>query len=41
VAIDAWQERERTGALEALIDDAFDVLARGLRLPGSVSTRAV
>jgi AcrR family transcriptional regulator len=41
VAIDAWQERERMGALEALIDDAFDVLAHGLRLPHTVGTRAV
>jgi AcrR family transcriptional regulator len=41
VAIDAWQERARVGALETLIDDAFDVLAHGLRLPHTVGTRAV
>jgi hypothetical protein len=41
VAIDAWQERDRVGALEALIDDAFDVLAHGLRLPHRVGTHAV
>jgi AcrR family transcriptional regulator len=41
VAIDAWQERGRVGALETLIDDAFDVLAHGLRLPHGVSARAV
>jgi AcrR family transcriptional regulator len=41
VAIDVWQERERVGALEALIDDAFDVLAHGLRLPHGVGTRVV
>ncbi len=40
VAIDVWQERERAGALEALIDDAFDVLAHGLQLPYSVASRA-
>jgi AcrR family transcriptional regulator len=41
VAIDAWQERGRIGALETLIDDAFDVLAHGLRLPHRVSSEAV
>jgi AcrR family transcriptional regulator len=41
VAIDAWQERELVGALEALIDDAFDVLAHGLRLPHTVGAHAV
>jgi AcrR family transcriptional regulator len=41
VAIDVWQERGRAGALETLIDDAFDVLAHGLRLPHSVGSRAV
>ncbi|HET6664862.1 MAG TPA: TetR family transcriptional regulator [Acidimicrobiales bacterium] len=41
VAIDAWQERERVGALEALIDGAFDVLAHGLRLPHTAASRAV
>jgi AcrR family transcriptional regulator len=41
VAIDAWQERARVGALEALIDDAFDVLAHGLRLSHGVGARAV
>jgi AcrR family transcriptional regulator len=41
VAIDAWQERGRVGALETLIDDAFGVLAHGLRLPHRVGTPAV
>ena len=41
VAIDVWQERGRTGALETLIDDAFDVLAQGLQVPHSVASRAV
>jgi AcrR family transcriptional regulator len=41
VAIDVWQERGRAGALETLIDDAFDVLAHGLRLPHTVATPAV
>ena len=41
VAIDVWQERGRAGALETLIDDAFDVLAHGLRLPHPVGSRAV
>jgi hypothetical protein len=41
VAIDVWQERGRAGALETLIDDAFDVLAHGLRLPHTVGSRAV
>jgi AcrR family transcriptional regulator len=41
VAIDVWQERARVGALEGLIDDAFDVLAQGLRLPHAVSSHAV
>jgi AcrR family transcriptional regulator len=41
VAIDVWQERGRAGALEMLIDDAFDVLAHGLRLPHTVGSRAV
>jgi AcrR family transcriptional regulator len=41
VAIDVWQERGRAGALETLIDDAFDVLAHGLQLPHSVASRAV
>ena len=40
VAIDVWQERGRAGALETLIDGAFDVLAHGLRCP-SVASRAV
>jgi AcrR family transcriptional regulator len=40
VAIDVWQERERAGALETLIDDAFDVLAQGLQVPHSVASRA-
>lgn len=41
VAIDVWQERGRAGALETLIDDAFDVLAHGLRLPHTIVSRAV
>ena len=41
VAIDVWQERGRAGALETLIDDAFDVLAHGLRLPHTIASRAV
>jgi AcrR family transcriptional regulator len=41
VAIDVWQERGRAGALEALIDDAFDVLAHGLRLPHTIGSSAV
>jgi AcrR family transcriptional regulator len=41
VAIDAWQERGRGGALETLIDDAFAVLAHGLRLPRRVTSQAV
>ena len=41
VAIDVWQERGRAGALETLIDDAFDVLAHGLRLPHTAGSRAV
>jgi AcrR family transcriptional regulator len=40
VAIDVWQERGRSGALETLIDDAFDVLAHGLQVPSSVASRA-
>ena len=32
-AIDVWQERGRAGALETLIDGAFDVLAHGLGSP--------
>jgi AcrR family transcriptional regulator len=41
VAIDVWQERGRAGALETLIDDAFYVLAHGLRLPHTVGSPAV
>ncbi|HET6833115.1 MAG TPA: TetR family transcriptional regulator [Acidimicrobiales bacterium] len=41
VAIDVWQERKRVGALETLIDDAFDVLAHGLRLSDTVGNHAV
>ena len=41
VTIDVWQERVRVGALETLIDDAFDVLAHGLRLPHTVRSQAV
>ncbi len=41
VTIDVWQERVRVGALETLIDDAFDVLAHGLRLPHTVGSQAV
>jgi AcrR family transcriptional regulator len=41
VAIDVWQERGRAGALETLIDDAFDVLAHGLRVPHTVGPPAV
>ena len=41
VAIDVWQERGRAGALETLIDDAFDVLAHGLRLPHTIGSRVV
>jgi AcrR family transcriptional regulator len=41
VAIDVWQERGRAGALETLIDEAFDVLAHGLRLPHTLGSRAV
>jgi AcrR family transcriptional regulator len=41
VAIDVWQDRGRAGALETLIDEAFDVLAQGLQLPYSVASRAV
>jgi AcrR family transcriptional regulator len=41
VAIDVWQERGRAGALETLIDEAFDVLAHGLQLPSSVASRAL
>jgi AcrR family transcriptional regulator len=41
VAIDVWQDRGRAGALETLIDEAFDVLAHGLRLPHTLGSRAV
>ena len=41
VTIDVWQESVRVGALETLIDDAFDVLAHGLRLPHTVGSQAV
>jgi AcrR family transcriptional regulator len=41
VAIDVWQDRGRAGALETLIDEAFDVLAHGLRLPHTLGSRTV
>jgi AcrR family transcriptional regulator len=39
VAIDVWQERDRQGSLDDLIDNAIDVLAHGLRLPHAAGTR--
>jgi AcrR family transcriptional regulator len=39
-AVDVWQERGRDGALGDLIDDAFDALAHGLRLPHAATTHA-
>jgi AcrR family transcriptional regulator len=39
VAIDVWQERDRKGSLDDLIDDAIDVLAHGLRLPHGAGAR--